>query len=133
VKPGMAIPALALVLALAPFGARAAIRAAGPGDGLSDPIYGFPPAGAGASSPSSPDRLPGSAWKPVSDGSSQGAAPRAQPVVVSKASPDERAVRVAYRVPPAAESPHAPEPDAFALFLVGLLGTAAIARRRLMP
>ncbi|MGH8687007.1 MAG: PEP-CTERM sorting domain-containing protein [Burkholderiales bacterium] len=133
-KPGLAILALALALAAVPFGARASISAADTGDRSFNPPYGFPPAGAGASLPSSsPDRLPGSARKPVYPESNQGGVPRAEQVAANAASPDGRAMQVAYRIGPAAQSQHAPEPDTFAMVLVGLLGTAAIARRRLMP
>jgi len=130
VKPGLTIAALALALAAAPVGAGASIRPDAVGQ--LPPSSGFPPAGAGALSPSSLDRLPGLARKPdaVADGTG---APPARRVVARADAQQNAALRVSYRAVADAGPQGAPEPDSSALFLVGLLGVAAIARRRLMP
>ncbi len=129
-KPGLTMAVLALALAAAPAGAGASIapEAVGPRPNSSS---GFPPAGAGAFSPSSLDRRTGPAWKPDSATEQAGAPPARQ--VVARADPrQDAALRVSYRIVPDAGAQHAQEPDGSALFLVGLLCAAAIARRRLM-
>lgn len=129
VKPGLTIAALALALAGVPAGAGASV----PPDAVGHlpPSSGFPPAGAGAFSPSSLDRLPGLARKPdaVAD---ETVAPPARRVVARADARQNAVVPVSYRIVPDAGAQRAPEPDGSALFLVGLLGVAAIARRRLM-
>jgi len=124
VKPGLTIAVLALALAGAPVGAGASVPPDAVGQRPPSPSYGFPPAGSGAFSPSSLDRLPGLARKPdaVAD------------ETVARADARQNAVvRDAYRIVPDTGAQRAPKPDSSALFLVGLLGAAAIARRRLMP
>ena len=60
-------------------------------------------------------------------------APPARRVVARADARQNAVVPVSYRIVPDAGAQCAPEPDGSALFLVGLLGVAAIARRRLMP